>query len=193
MSIIALCGERKSGKTVLANLIKKKFKEDKGYDVPIISFASPLKEEFCHKRGISLDYLEKNKEQYRYELEQFSIKKKEETKNQYIFTEKALGALDSVGSGYAIVDDLRLLKIEFKPLLERGAFIYRVYSDLEVRISRGLVPNPEVDNSPFETELALDRETLRKLGGKGWVVNNTNNISDLGVEASILISLHFFS
>jgi len=66
MKIIALSGKKSSGKTTIAYLIKDIIlRKNPNADIHIISWADSLKEEVCKACGISHNYLEEHKANFR--------------------------------------------------------------------------------------------------------------------------------
>ncbi len=187
--ITAFSGLRLSGKTELSKLIKERA-EEYGIHIDIISFATPLKKEFCNEKKIGIEMLMQphSKELYREAIEEFSIRIKQERGKDYFST---LLFRSILPYGNYCIDDLRLIDDEAVPLLQMGAHVYRVHADKEVRMERGLIPNPKSDNSRFETELDLPQDTYRKVFGTNWIFNNTQSISNLLIEADIIVRKHF--
>lgn len=184
--IVAIAGHRRAGKTFLASQI---IDAGQGFGIKIekLSFADPLKELFCQYKGISVATLSLPdvKENYRKELEQFSDKIK--TEDPFCFTNKLLEKISLVGN--YVIDDIRFLLEEVVPLLkltEHKINIYRVYADWGARFKRGMVPDPKVDNSRYETELDLPQEIYMSWGGY-YIYNSKDDPSSSMREAKLIV------
>ncbi len=158
IKLIAICGKRLSGKTTLAEMImdiNPRFRR--------LSFATPLKNEFCFSKGIDRSMLDDiaYKEKYRTEMQNWS---KEYLEADLFHFLKAL--FKDVKPGDCIViDDLRYLYHEFLPIVEMGGFVQRLVTDDTIRASRGWKRNKEADEHQSETDLDLPSIFFHKHGG----------------------------
>lgn len=187
--ILGLSGPRFSGKTVLADLVVSGAKEY-GVEVKKLSFATPLKEEFCKEKGIGIEtlLLPEVKEQYRAEMEAFSLRVKAENNNPNHFTDLLFAKilpLDNV-----VIDDVRLFTEEIMRIRQEQGYVWRVFTERQRRIDRGMLANPVTDISRFETESDLPADCYLSLFGTGWVFNN-KSVLDLHLVADGLIKRHF--
>lgn len=187
--ICGLAAPRFSGKTVLADLIVEGAR-GYGLEVKKLSFATPLKEEFCKFKGIGLEVLAlpEVKEQYRAEMEAFSLEVKRKNNNPNHFTDLLFAKilpLDNI-----VIDDVRLFDEEIMRIRQEGGYVWRVYAERQKRIDRGMKANPITDISRFETDSDLPVDCYLSLFGTGWVFNN-KAVLDLYEVADMLIKRHF--
>lgn len=190
MALLAFGGRRKNGKTALAHMIQD-FASDIGLEKPeILSFATPLKELYCELNSISMEslLLTNIKEQHRVGMQDLSTQVKAEEPTY--FSDRLLAKINPAKN--QIVDDLRLFDLELLPLRAKGAYIWYVYSDFDQRRLRGVVYDPIVDNSAYETELYMSAHTYLTLCGTGWIFNN-KGLDELKTKASELTSKYFLN
>lgn len=186
---MGLSGPRRSGKTTIADIIVESAKAY-GVDVKKLSFATPLKEEFCKEKGIGIEtlLLPEVKEKYRAEMEAFSLRVKTENNNPNHFTDLLFAQILPMDN--IVIDDVRLFDEEIMRIRKEGGVVWRVYMERQKRLDKGMVANSVTDNSRFETESDLPADCYLSLFGTGWVFNN-KGITDLYPIAETLIKRHF--
>lgn len=187
--ICGITGLRKSGKTFFCNYVVQVAKDEFGINIRKLSFADPLKKLFTDHKNITLETLEAYKEEFRKELEDFSSELKKD--DPFLLTNlliKDILPLDKV-----ILDDVRLIDIEIRPLLELKASIYRVYAEKRIRLQRGYKPDPINDSSRYEVETELPQEIFKGWGGYYIFNNKDNNKLELIDEAKKIVRRHFLT
>lgn len=174
--IIAFSGPRKSGKTAAAGFLITHL-EEYGLKPIKLSFADPIKEEFCKLNNIGLDtmYLNDLKESYRDQLITFAEERRKEDPDVFInLLFKKVFAFD-----WIIIDDLRLVN-ELKMVLKYDGIPIKVQTDRLKRCQRGFIYDPKVDEHYSESELDLCAQTYKQLGGT--VIWNNRTLEDLRTE-----------
>lgn len=149
-TIIFLCGFCRSGKDYFADKLisKQSLEEYNLYNFPIdldfsnclrVSFAHQLKVLFCEKNNIDLDYLEENKERYRYKLIEFA--KEIRKYNDAYFAQHILEKIRESDKNLILITDLRF-KVEYETIV-------KIYKNVKVfQVERiGQLPNNESDFS----------------------------------------------
>lgn len=168
MRILALPGKRRAGKTTAAHIVKGIADESFGIKVRILSFGFPLKQMYSRQYGTSIFDLDaaETKEQFRKSLIDYANALKKE--NPYLFVDM-LAAHANPGDNI-VIDDVRNIE-ELQWCIENGGKPYRVEADKQLRIARGAIYDPLIDDALGETELDFSSETWRILGG-GVIYNN---------------------
>lgn len=183
--IIAFSGFRKSGKTLISNLLVE-ISTSLGMTFRKVSFADPVRDMFSKETGIGLTNLTDNlyKEQFRDRLIEFAENLR--AKDEYIFINKLF---ESVGEDESIViDDLRLFR-ELEFLLKKKTVIYRVTAENHIRRARGWEYNPDIDEHITEKDLDLSQYTYLCLGG--GIITNNGSIEELKQKTLGIIKKHF--
>lgn len=160
--IVAISGKKRAGKDELAKLMSQKCN---GKTVRI-AFADELKIEVAHICGVTVSFIENNKEFFRPILQWWgSFKRK--TINQNYWVDKALAKINSeidAGINVIFIPDLRF-RNEAKTLKEVGSVL--------IRIAR-----PEQICDEHESETELD-----DYKGFDEIILNRGTLSDLEHEA----------
>lgn len=171
MPILALAGRRFSGKTKIASTFC-----DMDSRFRVLNFADPIKEEFCKRKGITRDMLDRSsfKEEFRPELLTYSDDMKAKH-SKYYFADMLMERI--IPGEHVIIGDLRFIE-EVHVLKKKDALIYKVETSKKVRILRGWNYDPNIDDHYSETELDLPAYVYHCLGG-GVIYNDkdpTNQI-----------------
>lgn len=187
--IVGFSGPRRSGKTTLADIIVDQA-QSFGVTVKKLAFATPLKEQFCKEKGIGLEtlLLPDVKEQYRAEMEAFSLRLKAQHNNPNYFTDLLFAEI--LPTDNVVIDDVRLFDEEIMRIRQEDGVVWRVYMERQKRLDKGMIANAITDSSRFETESDLPADCYLSLFGTGWVFNN-KAIMDLYPVADSLIKRHF--
>jgi phosphomevalonate kinase len=174
VTIIAFAGKARTGKSICCNYITQKYPEFKK-----LSFASPLKNEFCKEKGIDRSELDDAsiKESHRFNIQRFS--EKYLSRDKYHFLKLALKEVNP--GDHVVFDDLRYLENEFYPIVGLGGTPVKLHSTLEDRIKRGYIPNPEIDNHQSEVDLDLPDAFFYSYHGD--VIDNFYSLERLKLEA----------
>lgn len=127
MIIISLSGKKQSGKTTVATILKSEL-EKTNPDIPvyILSWADALKEEVCKACGVSLEFLEKNKPNFRLILQGWGTEFRRDLCNPDYWVERLFQKLVKFPDKcFIIIPDTRF-KNEYDKLKYVGARLYKV-------------------------------------------------------------------
>ena len=174
MTIVALSGKRKSGKTEAAFEIIS-IGENLGLKFKKIAFADPLKDEFARAFQIDRTLLDSTlKEEYREQLQAYGQEMRSKDSKYWIkkFFETAKHY------DFVVNDDTRYLN-ELQAMVEAKALIIRIHTDRHIRQQRGWIEDPKIDNHISEVDLDFDITTWRTLGS--YIYNNKSK-HDLKLE-----------
>ena len=162
--IIVLSGKQFCGKDTVAKILLQNFK-----NFTRIGLGDAIKLEYGEKIGLTLDEVEKNKSQYRADLQALGNKRREEDSDYWI--KKVITLPQDI-----IVPDIRVQK-EYEYFKNAGAFMIRVEASEHVRSQRGTL---SAQNDITET--ALDNI-------KDWhyVIENEGSYDELILKANDLI------
>lgn len=158
MILIGISGKKGSGKNTIATFIEQAVKEYcKDIDViPVVTlaFADPLKDEVCKACGVTRDYLEQNKSNFRLILQGWGTEFRRRLQDDNYWIKQWLKAATKISDDTVLlVPDCRF-KNEYNTIKDCGGLMWRVervYSELAKQHS-DVVLNSN-DNHPSETEL----------------------------------------
>jgi dephospho-CoA kinase len=164
--IIALTGQRKSGKSLLSKMLR-----DLHPNFRRIAFGDAMKDRLAEKFNIPIFdlYSPLGKEKYRHLMQVFAEEQK--TKDPAIWVNIVTQIIDAQSGDY-VIDDLRFL-IELEALIKRKALIVQVVADRLAQIERGAlsaglnpVLNKAISEHISENDVAtLPGEVIQSLGG----------------------------
>lgn len=167
--LIGISGKKMSGKDALCNSIRKvtvKFSTQR------IAFADALKEEVAQACGVSVQFIEDNKSQFRPILQWWGTDFRRKYQGDDYWVKRALGKINEAydkGVNLVIVPDVRF-KSEAETIKSVGGYL--------VRIAR---PTQLIDGHISETE-------LDDYKGFDYVVINNGTLDDLDREAGLIYS-----
>jgi phosphomevalonate kinase len=170
MIILAISGKKQSGKDTVVDIIRRVCL----LPVARVGFADELKVQVAEATGKSIDFIEKNKSQFRTILQWWGTDFRRFYDGDDYWVRKVIKVIDTYKATPTIVcvPDCRFLS-EIKALKELGC--------KSIRIDRRIC-NRSNDTHPSETELDNYKEF-------DWVVNNDGSLSDL--EHMVRSSLSF--
>ena len=162
--IIILSGKQFCGKDTVAKILLQKFT-----NFTRIGLGDAIKLEYGEKVGLSLEEVEKNKSQYRADLQALGNKRRSEDADYWI--KKVISLPCDI-----IVPDVRVQR-EYDYFKQAGAFKIRVEASAQIRSKRGVL-SAEHDI----TETALDN-----IVDWDYIIKNEGSYDELVVSTSDLI------
>jgi len=169
ITIIGISGKKQAGKDTLCSFIL----QQANCNGIRIAFADALKEEVAKACGVTVEFINQNKELFRPILQWWGTDFRRKLNGESYWVDKAIFKVnDAVKSGknLIIIPDVRFLS-EAVTLLDFGAHV--------VRISR---PTQVCDNHASETELDSFKSFHH-------IILNTGSVDDLKAEAAEIIKL----
>lgn len=106
MKVLAIAGFARVGKDLLASMVKQKLSE-RGANAAIISLAESLKRDVCNAFGITLEELERDKQQYRPLLVAYGLQRRVTDINYFVRRWARKVCETCSDFDYVIVPDLR--------------------------------------------------------------------------------------
>lgn len=177
---IAFCGRSGTGKSTRAYELERIYPA-----TCILSFASPIKRQFCEENNISLEYLEKNKAEYRRDLQLYA---EEGRPDRWVGLFRShLELCRRLDFKVFVVDDLRY-ENEAEYLKTQGFTIVRLRASESLTRARqeaklGKSMSDEEWNDPSETDhlnITVDEEWDADgnpaLQMRGWLFRSTLNL-----------------
>lgn len=162
--IIILSGKQFCGKDTVAKILLQKFT-----DFTRIGLGDAIKLEYGEKIGLTLEEVEKNKSQYRADLQALGNMRRSEDSDYWI--KKVISLPQNI-----IVPDVRVQR-EYDYFKTAGAFMIRVEASEQARAKRGTL---SAQNDITET--ALDNIT-----DWNYIVTNEGTYEDLVIVTEDLI------
>lgn len=165
MKILSLSGKKQSGKTTTARLIKDiLLAYDSDLEIQILNFADSLKEEVAMACGVSLNYLESHKSNFRLILQGWGTEFRRDLVSEDYWISRLFQKIKNLDSDIIIIADVRFLN-EYGSLLSVGAKMWLIKRELEFTT---------LDKHQSETELD---------GMKDWdhIIDNSKSLLELKV------------
>lgn len=162
--IIILSGKQFCGKDTIAKIILQNFT-----NFTRIGLGDAIKLEYGEKIGLSLEEVEKNKSQYRADLQSLGNKRRSEDSDYWI--KKVISLPQDI-----VVPDVRVQR-EYDYFKQAGAFKIRVEASAQKRALRG-----ELSAQNDITETALDNIT-----DWDYIIHNDGTYEELTTKCDELI------
>jgi hypothetical protein len=170
MIIIGISGKKQSGKDTVCQIMLDKFKA-KGYPAVRLGFADALKEEVAKGCGVTVNYIEQHKNNFRLILQGWGKDFRRDLISEDYWIVKLLDKVNNLPDNtYVIIPDVRLLN-EFDTLKLCGATILRVERDI-----------PTTDTHQSETD--LDNAIFDN------IINNSGTLEELSDNVENILLYH---
>lgn len=121
MTLIGISGKKRSGKDTVASILRSQYKGTSG----VYGFATELKKEVSRACGVSAEYMDTYKEQFRPVYQWWGTEFRRKLFGEDYWIKKMAQALDSMSNlGLVIVPDVRF-RNEYDFIKQRGGRIIR--------------------------------------------------------------------
>lgn len=160
MTIIGLSGKKHSGKDSTADIILQEVADNPNIKAIKIAYAGNLKLEVSHAFGLSVEFIEINKEHFRPLLQAWGVLKR------YLFGEdywikrldKSINYITETGYNLILITDVRFLN-EFDYVKSRNGIVVRVLRDSDAATDLHS-SEVDLDNQSFDDYISNTSDIL---------------------------------